>query len=164
MLACFLDIWSPVKIKKKPNRKPDRHLDTASSQFVLFGQVAIQTVHTAFIQALQIFCISTCPLLQEVFTSEPLLHHRGGFIFQFLNATPGYSLPSEYLDYHQPLQWNGCTNPNSLGPWSLTPPEVVLPKKVVARSQLYHLFQVRLAYYTVSRDKNLDTVELLSFI
>lgn len=153
--------------KTQPNKtkhKSNRHLDTASSLFFLFGKVAIQTVHTALIQALQIFCISTCPLLQEVFTSEPLLHHSGVFIFQFLNATPRYSFLSEYLDYHQALQWNGCTNPNSLGPWSLTPPEVVLPKKVVAGSQLYYFFQVRLAYYTVSRDKNLDTVELVSFI
>ena len=128
MLAFFLDMWSPVKIKKNKQTKttnhqnptkPDRHLGTASSQFVLFGKIAIQTVHTAFIQALQIFCISTCSLLQEVFTSEPLLHHGGACIFQFLNATPGYSLLSEYLDHRQPLQRHGCTNPNSLGPWSL---------------------------------------------
>lgn len=43
-------------------------------------------------------------------------------------------------------------------------PEVVLPQEAVAGSQLYHLFQGRLAYHTASGDKNLDTVELISFI
>lgn len=68
--------------KKQQNQPQNEteHLDTASSQFVLFGKVATQTVHTAFIQALQVFCISTCPCLR-VFTSEPLLHHGGVSIF-----------------------------------------------------------------------------------
>lgn len=44
------------------------------------------------------------------------------FHFRLLDATPGYSFLSEYLGYHQPLQWNGCTTPTSLGPWSLYTP------------------------------------------
>lgn len=69
-----------------------------------------------------------------------------------------------FLSISNPFSSTGALIPIALVPevWHLL--KWFSPKEVVAGSQLYHLFQVRLAYYTMSRHKNLDTVELISFI
>lgn len=136
MLAFFLDTWSPVKVKKKKTNLKPKH--THKNR---------QTPRYSFLSICFIWQSSNSDSSHSIYwSSSNLLHFNlssSPRSFYFRTIAPswrGFHLPipkcysgillSEYLDYHQPLQWNGCTNPNSLGPWSLTPPEVVLPKKL----------------------------------